>query len=60
MGNRQRRQRYWGPVLVAVGVLAGIISTDAVKGAALAWALGACAVLILTGITLIAAARQNV
>jgi hypothetical protein len=50
--------RYWGPVLIAIGVALAVIAAVVIHDVLLWWALSLCAVLVIAGVTL-TAVRQD-
>lgn len=50
---------YWGPALVVIGLVGAAISWAGIRGDALAWWMSAWGVMVLVGIVLTAAARQD-
>jgi len=53
----RRGSRYWGPVLVVLGVIAVLAASAALSGTALYWAVVAGIVLALSGVITVAYRR---
>jgi hypothetical protein len=51
--------RYWGPVLIAIGVALGGLAAIVLSDVLLWWALGLCAAVVLAGITLTAVRQRS-
>ena len=57
-GAMQRAgRRYWGPALIVIGVMGAGIAIAALRDFPLYWMLAISAVVVLSGITLIASTR---
>lgn len=51
--------RYWGPVLIVIGVTIAGLAWSAFQGVILYWSLATSAALVLFGVTLVGAARLD-
>lgn len=58
MSNR-RGIRYWGPALIVIGVIGGIVTTAIARDEVLWWSLSGCALVLLTGVALVGASRLD-
>jgi hypothetical protein len=55
----RKDKRYWGPVLIVIGLTLAGIAAFMLREDALWWALSVSALLVIAGGVLVAAARQN-
>lgn len=57
--NPRRGMRYWGPVLIVIGVTLAGLAWFAWQGVVLYWCLAISAAFVLFGVTLVGAARLD-
>lgn len=55
----RKGMRYWGPVLIVVGVVLIGLAISVLRDLALWWALSICSLFLLAGVSLIGASRLD-